>query len=234
MTAPIASNTLGVNVFTAPGKAMVGERLRPFGEPLGFDPITSTLIFGEHDSNWDVRNRLVGSMTYTLVKIFELVAARTGLRDFEARRAAFDPFTPETKSWDHKGYYPGAQELTIRVSGDRVTDRFLGAQLLGHIGSEISKRVDVYVSALFHDMKVDDLNDLDLSYTPPLPVLRTLSRWRRNNGRTRCDLPNIQPPSPKMAISRMRCPVPVPFLDFKIGSPVIRIYPWSVCMAGTQ
>jgi glyoxylase-like metal-dependent hydrolase (beta-lactamase superfamily II) len=50
VSAPVASNTLGVNVFTAPGKAMVGERPRPFGEPLGFDPATSTLIFGEHDA----------------------------------------------------------------------------------------------------------------------------------------------------------------------------------------
>jgi len=45
-----ASNTLGVNVFTAPGKAMVGERPKSFGEAFGFDPITSTLIFGEHDA----------------------------------------------------------------------------------------------------------------------------------------------------------------------------------------
>ncbi len=50
LTAPVASNTLSVNVFTAPGKAMVGERPKPFGEALGFDPITSTLIFGEHDA----------------------------------------------------------------------------------------------------------------------------------------------------------------------------------------
>ena len=55
VTAPVASNTpesntLSVNVFTAPGKAMVGERPKPFGEPLGFDPITSTLIFGEYDA----------------------------------------------------------------------------------------------------------------------------------------------------------------------------------------
>jgi glyoxylase-like metal-dependent hydrolase (beta-lactamase superfamily II) len=49
-TAPVATSTLSVNVFTAPGKTMVGERPRPFGEPLGFDPITSTLIFGEHDA----------------------------------------------------------------------------------------------------------------------------------------------------------------------------------------
>ncbi len=50
VTAPVASNTLSVNVFTAPAKTMVGERPRPFGEALGFDPITSTLIFGEYDA----------------------------------------------------------------------------------------------------------------------------------------------------------------------------------------
>ena len=49
MTVP-TSNTLGFNVFTAPGKVMVGERPKPFGEALGFDPITSTLIFGEYDA----------------------------------------------------------------------------------------------------------------------------------------------------------------------------------------
>jgi hypothetical protein len=49
VNAPVASNTLSVNVFTAPGKTMVGERPKPFSEALGFDPITSTLIFGEYD-----------------------------------------------------------------------------------------------------------------------------------------------------------------------------------------
>ena len=50
VTPPIVANTLGVNIFTAPGKAMVGERPKPFGEALGFDPTTSTLLFGEHDA----------------------------------------------------------------------------------------------------------------------------------------------------------------------------------------
>ena len=50
VAAPPARRALNVNVFTAPGKSMVGERPRPFGEPLGFDPITSTLIYGEHDA----------------------------------------------------------------------------------------------------------------------------------------------------------------------------------------
>jgi len=33
VTSPVATNTLSVNVFTAPGKVMVGERPKPFGEP---------------------------------------------------------------------------------------------------------------------------------------------------------------------------------------------------------
>jgi hypothetical protein len=45
----LKESTLGVNVFTAPGKVMAGERPKPFGEALGFDPITSTLIFGEYE-----------------------------------------------------------------------------------------------------------------------------------------------------------------------------------------
>ncbi len=50
VSATVALSTLSVNVFTAPGKTMVGERPRPFGEAFGFDPITSTLIFGEYDA----------------------------------------------------------------------------------------------------------------------------------------------------------------------------------------
>ena len=46
----VKETTLSVNVLTAPGKAMVGERPKPFGEPFGFDPTTSTLIFGEYDA----------------------------------------------------------------------------------------------------------------------------------------------------------------------------------------
>lgn len=46
----LKETTLSVNVFTAPGKPMVGARPKPLGEALGFDPITSTLIFGERDA----------------------------------------------------------------------------------------------------------------------------------------------------------------------------------------
>jgi hypothetical protein len=56
----------------------------------------------------------------------------------------------------------------MRYTGDRTTGRLLGAQLFGHRHAEIAKRVDIPATAIFHDMHVDDMNELDLSYTPPL------------------------------------------------------------------
>lgn len=110
----------------------------------------------------------VGSLGTQVVKVFELAVARTGLLEREAAAAGFDPGTTEVTVWDHKRYYPGARELVIRLTGDRRSGRLLGAQLLGHWQSEVAKRVDVFAAALFHGLAVEELNDLDLSYTPPL------------------------------------------------------------------
>ncbi|MFM9700881.1 NAD(P)/FAD-dependent oxidoreductase [Streptomyces europaeiscabiei] len=104
-----------------------------------------------------------------MVKVFDLVAARTGLRNHEVTDAGRD-WTPATASRpdDHKAYYPGATPISIRVTGDTSSGLLLGAQLVGRRGAEISKRVDTYAAALFHGMPVDGLSELDLSYTPPL------------------------------------------------------------------
>jgi NADPH-dependent 2,4-dienoyl-CoA reductase/sulfur reductase-like enzyme len=109
-----------------------------------------------------------GTLGTQVVKIFDLVIARTGLRDQEAAQAGFDPFTVETATWDHKVYYPEAREVRIRLTGDRKTGLLLGAQMLGHVHSESAKRIDIFATALFQNMRIEELNDLDLSYTPPL------------------------------------------------------------------
>jgi pyruvate/2-oxoglutarate dehydrogenase complex dihydrolipoamide dehydrogenase (E3) component len=56
----------------------------------------------------------------------------------------------------------------MRVTGDRRTGRLLGMQLFGHKDAEIAKRIDIAATAIFHGMTVEDISDLDLSYTPPL------------------------------------------------------------------
>ncbi|MFP3897198.1 MAG: FAD-dependent oxidoreductase [Anaerolineales bacterium] len=109
-----------------------------------------------------------GTLGTQVVKVFDLVAARTGLHDEEALKAGFDPVTTQVDTWDHKVYYPDARRLCLRVTGDRLTGRLLGAQIVGHRTAEVSKRVDVFAAALFNRMEVANLNDVDLSYTPPL------------------------------------------------------------------
>ncbi len=69
---------------------------------------------------------------------------------------------------DHKAYYPRATSIRLSVTGNRTGGRLLGAQLIGRRGAEIAKRVDIYAPALFHEMTIDKVSDLDLSYTPPL------------------------------------------------------------------
>jgi NADPH-dependent 2,4-dienoyl-CoA reductase/sulfur reductase-like enzyme len=75
--------------------------------------------------------------------------------------------TIETTVWDHKVYYPGAHSLWMRITGDRNTGHLLGAQMVGHVSGEVAKRIDVFATALFHEMSLEALSDLDLSYTPP-------------------------------------------------------------------
>jgi len=108
-----------------------------------------------------------GSLGTQVVKVFELAVARTGLRDAEAAAAGYDPVTVGSVEFDHKAYYPGARQLHLRITGDRTTGRLLGAQLVGHHHAQVAKRIDIPATALFHDMTVQGLSDLDLSYTPP-------------------------------------------------------------------
>ena len=100
--------------------------------------------------------------------MFDLVAARTGPRDAEAAAAGFDPVTIPSRADDHKAYYPGSHKIAMRYTGDRRTGQLLGVQLVGHLGSEIAKRIDIPATAIHNRMAVDAISDLDLSYTPPL------------------------------------------------------------------
>ncbi len=109
-----------------------------------------------------------GSLGTQVVKIFDMVAARNGLRDREAVAAGFDPLTIEFEADDHKAYYPGSHRIRMRYTGDRKVGRLLGVQLYGHRHAEVAKRIDIAATAIFNGMTVDEMSYLDLSYTPPL------------------------------------------------------------------
>jgi NADPH-dependent 2,4-dienoyl-CoA reductase/sulfur reductase-like enzyme len=134
--------------------------------PLGTTAHKQGRVAGENALGGN--RRFAGSLGTQVVKIFDQAAARTGLRDHEAAAAGFDPVTVGSEADDHKAYYPGSHKITMRVTGDRTTGRLLGMQLFGNKNAEIAKRIDIAATAIFHDMTVDAVSDLDLSYTPPL------------------------------------------------------------------
>lgn len=134
--------------------------------PLGTTSHKQGRVAGENALGGSAR--FAGSLGTQVVKVFELVAARTGLREHEAVAAGFAPRSTTAAADDHKAYYRGAKPITIRVTGDADSGRLLGAQLVGSYGTEVSKRVDVFATALHHETTVSGMSDLDLSYTPPL------------------------------------------------------------------
>jgi NADPH-dependent 2,4-dienoyl-CoA reductase/sulfur reductase-like enzyme len=134
--------------------------------PLGTTAHKQGRIAGENTLGGS--REFAGSLGTQVVKVFDLVAARTGLRDPEAAAAGFEPVTVGSAADDHKAYYPGSHKIAMRYTGDRHTGRLLGLQLVGHLGSEIAKRIDIATTAIFNQMTVEAISDLDLSYTPPL------------------------------------------------------------------
>lgn len=169
-------------IYAAGDCAETWHRLleRPAYLPLGTTAHKQGRVAGEHAVGG--QRTFAGSLGTQVVKVFALAVARTGLRDGEAREAGFDPLTVETVVDDHKAYYPGATSLRIRVTGDRRDGRLLGAQILGATNAQVAKRVDVYAAAIATRLTVDDVTDLDLSYTPPYsapwdPIQAAATAW---------------------------------------------------------
>ncbi|HEY2506568.1 MAG TPA: FAD-dependent oxidoreductase [Streptosporangiaceae bacterium] len=155
------------DVFAAGDCVITHHRL--LGEtylPLGTTAHKQGRVAGENALGHD--RQFAGSLGTQVVKIFEHAAARTGLRDHEATAAGFDPVTVHAEADDHKAYYPGSHRIQMRVTGDRRTGRLLGMQLFGHRHAEIAKRIDIAAAAIFNNMTVEAMSELDLSYTPPL------------------------------------------------------------------
>ena len=134
--------------------------------PLGTTAHKQGRVAGENALGGN--REFAGSLGTQVVKIFDMVASRTGLRDHEACHAGFDPLTVEFEADDHKAYYPNSHRIRMRYTGDRNTGRLLGVQLFGHRHAEVAKRIDIAASAIFNGMTTDAMSDLDLSYTPPL------------------------------------------------------------------
>ena len=106
-----------------------------------------------------------GSQGSSVIKIFDMTAASTGLNEARAAKAGFEVDKLILSPMSHAGYYPGGKVMTVKVVFEKSTYRLLGAQIVGYEG--VDKRIDVLATAIHCGMKVTELKDLDLAYAPP-------------------------------------------------------------------
>lgn len=110
-------------------------------------------------------SRFGGSQGSSVIKVFDLTAASTGINERTAKTLGIDCDNVVLSPMSHAGYYPDGRVMTMKVLFEKGTYRLLGAQIIGAQG--VDKRIDVIATAIRAKMKATDLKELDLAYAPP-------------------------------------------------------------------
>ncbi len=106
-----------------------------------------------------------GVLGTSIIKVFNVSAARTGLSEKEALALGYDVETVTVPSQDRAHYYPGSKPVITRLIVDRQSRRLLGGQIYGE--GAVDKPVDILATAITFGATVDQLAKLDLAYAPP-------------------------------------------------------------------
>lgn len=112
-----------------------------------------------------IDHRFTGSQGSSVLKLFDMTLAATGLNERDAAVAGLSFDYVILGSPSHATYYPGAANMTIKVLFEKKTGKILGGQIIGFGG--VDKRIDVLAAAIRAGMTAYDLTQLDLAYAPP-------------------------------------------------------------------
>ena len=110
-------------------------------------------------------SRYLGSQGSSVIKVFDMTAATTGINETNAKKSGLEVDTVILSPMSHAGYYPGGKVMTMKVVFEKESYRLLGAQIIGYEG--VDKRIDVLATAIHAGLKATQLKDLDLAYAPP-------------------------------------------------------------------
>lgn len=117
------------------------------------------------DNICGVESKYEGANPSSILKVFDITAATTGISEREAEKRGIDVCKVIFSSASHATYYPGATSMFSKVIFEKETGRLLGAQIVGQDG--VDKRIDVLATAIYAGLKASDLKKLDLAYAPP-------------------------------------------------------------------
>ena len=156
---------------SAPGIYAVGDAVQVKHSVTGEDAVISLAgpankqgrIAADNICGGD--SRYLGSQGSSVIKVFGLTAAATGVNETNAKKAGLAADKVVLSPMSRAGYYPGGRVMTMKVVFEKETYRLLGAQIVGYEG--VDKRIDVLATAIRAGLKATQLKDLDLAYAPP-------------------------------------------------------------------
>lgn len=110
-------------------------------------------------------SRYLGSQGSSIMKIFDMTVACTGINETTAKRLGLNVDKIVLSPMSHASYYPNGKIMTMKIIFDKETYRLLGAQIIGFDG--VDKRIDILATAIHANLTALQLKDLDLAYAPP-------------------------------------------------------------------
>jgi NADPH-dependent 2,4-dienoyl-CoA reductase/sulfur reductase-like enzyme/rhodanese-related sulfurtransferase len=109
--------------------------------------------------------RPVKTIGTAIVKVFELMIAATGWNEKRLSSSERKYKVIHSHPNSHAGYYPGAEQMSLKLIFDEKTGEILAAQGIGKEG--VDKRIDVIATAIRGGITAPELADLELAYAPP-------------------------------------------------------------------
>ena len=117
------------------------------------------------DNICGIHSRYTGTQGSSILKVFDLAVASTGINEKTAKALHLNYEKSFTFSANHATYYPGATNMSIKTIFEKDTGKILGVQIVGNDG--VDKRCDVFATAIRAGMTAKDLTELELCYAPP-------------------------------------------------------------------
>jgi NADPH-dependent 2,4-dienoyl-CoA reductase/sulfur reductase-like enzyme/rhodanese-related sulfurtransferase len=106
----------------------------------------------------------VPALGTAIVGLFGLTIAMVGWSESRLIDAGRPHRVVHTHPSSHAGYYPGAEQMSLKLLIEPGTDAILGAQIVG--GAGVDKRIDVIATAMAGGLTASQLSRLELAYAP--------------------------------------------------------------------
>lgn len=133
--------------------------------PMGSTANKAGRIAGVNLAGTGAEDTMKGVLGTSVLKLFDLNIAKTGLSERDARSLGYNVETVIVPAPDRAHYYPGNRSIVTKLIVDRDSHKVLGGQIFGE--GVVDKPIDILVTAISFGATVDQLAKLDLAYAPP-------------------------------------------------------------------